>query len=77
VVVADKAMVVGGTGVGVRVGGGLLGSSTATVGVGVIVLGGEFVAVAGNVVGIGGEVDVGADVQAATRAAVSISPMIL
>jgi hypothetical protein len=53
---------VGGTVVGAAVGGGLVGAGTVTVGTG------------GTVVGA--EVGVGADVQAATRAAARMSTMI-
>jgi hypothetical protein len=64
VAVAESAVGVGGMEVGVTVGGGSVGAETATVGIG------------GTVVGVGGEVGVGADAQAATRAAARNSTII-
>ena len=62
VAVAGNTVGAGGTVVGATVGGGLVGAETVTVGIG------------GTAVG--GEVGVGADVQAATRAAARMSTMI-
>jgi len=60
--VAGSVVGVGGTVVGATVGGGLVGAEAVTVGIG------------GKVVG--GDVGVGADVQAATRAAARMSTII-
>ena len=74
-------MGVGGTEVGVTVGGGSVGAESVAGGVGGAVVGGGFVAVADAVtdVGItmvGGGADVGMDLQAAARMATRISTAI-
>ena len=64
VAVADNAVGVGGTVVGVTVGDEFVGVA------------GRVVDIGGTVVGVGGGVDVGADVQAATKTVARMSMVI-